>query len=103
METIPVLKFKATCLAVLQRVNRTGRPVLVTRFGEPIAEVIRPQRPAATMDWLAAMSGRARITGDVIGPAAGARDWAAMRRRSCCLIPISGSGALPNPPSSARR
>jgi antitoxin (DNA-binding transcriptional repressor) of toxin-antitoxin stability system len=77
---MPVSKFKATCLAVLQRVHRTGKPVLVTRFGEPVAEVVRPQPRASRTDWLGAMSGRVRISGDVVGPAAEARDWAAMRR-----------------------
>lgn len=80
METIPVSKFKATCLAVLQRVNRTGKPVLVTRFGEPVAEVVPPRRRASGAEWLGAMSGRVRISGDVVGPAGDARDWAAMRR-----------------------
>jgi PIN domain nuclease of toxin-antitoxin system/antitoxin (DNA-binding transcriptional repressor) of toxin-antitoxin stability system len=45
VDTIPVSRFKATCLAVLQRVRRTRRPVLITRFGRPVAEVIPP--PAA--------------------------------------------------------
>ena len=40
METISVSRFKATCLAVLQRVKRTGKPVLITRFGEPVAELV---------------------------------------------------------------
>ncbi len=31
-ETMAISKFKATCLAVLERVRRTGRPVVVTRF-----------------------------------------------------------------------
>ena len=35
-----VSRFKATCLAVLQRVMRTGRPILLTRFGEPVAELL---------------------------------------------------------------
>jgi prevent-host-death family protein len=47
METIPVSRFKATCLAVVQRVKRTGRPVLITRYGQPVAEVVPPSRPAA--------------------------------------------------------
>lgn len=77
---MPVSKFKATCLAVLQRVKRTGRPVLVTRFGQPVAEVIRPQRRAPGTDWLGAMSGRAAVSGDIIGPAVDARSWSALRR-----------------------
>ncbi|MGH8510513.1 MAG: type II toxin-antitoxin system Phd/YefM family antitoxin [Gammaproteobacteria bacterium] len=77
MESIPVSKFKATCLAVLQRVKRTRRPVLITRFGQPVAEVIPPQRRASRSDWLGAMAGRVEI---VVGPAVDARIWAAMSR-----------------------
>lgn len=80
METMPVSKFKATCLAVLQRVKRTGRPVLVTRFGQPVAEVIPPQRRASRADWLGAMAGRASIGGDIVGPVLDAKDWAAVGR-----------------------
>lgn len=80
MESIPVSKFKATCLAVLQRVKRTGRPVLVTRFGQPVAQVAPPARKASKSDWLGAMAGRAKIIGDVVGPAADAKTWSAMSR-----------------------
>lgn len=75
METIAVSKFKATCLAVLQRVKKTGRPILVTRFGQPIAEVV-PPRPSAPADgWLGCMQGRAEIAGDVVAPATEPEDW----------------------------
>ena len=74
-----VSKFKATCLAVLQRVKKTGRPVLVTRFGQPIAEVIPPRPPAPDREWLGCMRGRAEITGDVVGPASEPDDWTANR------------------------
>jgi antitoxin (DNA-binding transcriptional repressor) of toxin-antitoxin stability system len=75
METIAVSKFKATCLAVLQKVRKTGQPILVTRFGQPIAEVIPPRPPRASEEWLGCMRGRAEITGDVVGPAAEPGDW----------------------------
>ncbi|MFO1361563.1 MAG: hypothetical protein U1F45_03685 [Burkholderiales bacterium] len=80
MESMPVSKFKATCLAVLQRVKRTGRPVLLTRFGEPVAEVGPPRPPAPRRDWLGAMAGRARIVGDIVRPVTTESDWAATRR-----------------------
>ncbi len=38
MEEIPISKFKATCLAVLEKVRQSGKPVLVTRFGQPVAD-----------------------------------------------------------------
>jgi prevent-host-death family protein len=80
MESMPVSKFKATCLAVLQRVNRTRRPVLITRFGRPVAEVAPPRVLAARGDWLGIMAGRAAIVGDVVRPVTEEREWAAPRR-----------------------
>jgi prevent-host-death family protein len=75
MEEIAISKFKATCLAVLERVRKTGKPVLVTRFGEPVAEVVPPpvqQRPTRE---LGALRGTARITGDIVSPASDENDW----------------------------
>ena len=42
MEEIAISKFKATCLAVLDRVLRTGKPIRITRFGQAVAEVVPP-------------------------------------------------------------
>jgi prevent-host-death family protein len=44
MQSMSISKFKATCLAVLERVRRTGEPVQVTKFGRPIANVV-PSAP----------------------------------------------------------
>ena len=42
---ISISKFKATCLAVLEKVRTTGEPIRVTKFGKPVADI---QPPAAT-------------------------------------------------------
>ena len=55
VEQLAISKFKATCLAVLDRVNRTGQPVLITRFGKPVAEVVPPSPPARPERWLGCM------------------------------------------------
>ena len=78
METIAISKFKATCLAVMERVRRTGEPVLVTRFGKPVALVGPPVPPGRPADWLGAMSGRGEICGDLIGPVAELSEWEAL-------------------------
>lgn len=39
METINVARFKATCLALLARVEKTGQPICVTRRGKPLAQI----------------------------------------------------------------
>lgn len=80
MESIPVSKFKATCLAVVQRVKRTGRPVLITRFGEPIAEVVPPTRRASRTAWLGSMQGSVEVFGDELAPALPPGRWNALRK-----------------------
>jgi len=75
-----VSKFKATCLAVLQRVKRTGRPVRITRFGKPVADVVPPRAEQPGEGWLGVMVGRAEITGDIVSPAVNPAEWKALRR-----------------------
>ncbi|MFN2382788.1 MAG: type II toxin-antitoxin system Phd/YefM family antitoxin [Gemmatimonadota bacterium] len=78
-ETIAISKFKATCLAVLERVRLTGQPVLVTRRGVPIAEITPPQPLTAPGDWIGSMKGQIRIIGDIVGPVLDSSEWEALR------------------------
>jgi prevent-host-death family protein len=78
-DTIAISRFKATCLAVLERVRRTGRPVLVTRFGQPVAQVVPPPPAEPRSDWLGAMEGTGTIVGDIVAPASDPRDWEVLR------------------------
>ncbi|HIF05690.1 MAG TPA: type II toxin-antitoxin system Phd/YefM family antitoxin [Gemmatimonadetes bacterium] len=75
IEVIAISKFKATCLATLERVRRTGRPILVTRRGEPIAEVIPPRPPVRESGWLGSMAARATVTGNIVAPVAPVDEW----------------------------
>ena len=70
---------KATCLAVLERIRRTGRPIVITRRGEPIAEVIPPSLATSGASWLGAMRASAKISGDLVAPATDAAEWEANR------------------------
>ena len=76
---IPISKFKATCLAVLEEVRRSGQPVLVTRHGEPIAEIVPPSRPTTRESWLGTARGTGRIVGDLVEPVVGAEEWEALQ------------------------
>ena len=78
MQKIAISKFKATCLAILEEVRRTGKPVLITRHGKPVAEVVSPSPPARPDGWLGSMSSTGRIVGDVVAPAADETDWEAL-------------------------
>lgn len=79
MEEIAISSFKATCLSVLERVRKTGKPVLVTRFGKPVAEVIPPPPPKPSAGWLGVMAGTGRIAGDTVSPATDEQDWQSLR------------------------
>ena len=76
---MPISKFKATCLAALERVRKTGRPLRVTRFGKPIADIVPPSPAAPEGRWLGAMRGTARIVGDVTEPSSELAPWDALR------------------------
>ena len=78
-ETISISKFKATCLAVLERVRRTGKPIVVTRYAEPIAEIVPPTPEPAGSDWLGSMRGRGRVVGDIVAPAVEPEEWEVLR------------------------
>lgn len=78
MEAIAVSKFKATCLAVLERVRSSGEPVLVTKRGEPIAEIVPASRTAAGNRQLGDLAGSARISGDLVSPVAEPGEWEAL-------------------------
>ena len=74
MEEIRISKFKATCPAVLDRVGKTRQPVLVTRFGKPVAQVLPP--PSSPVgDWLGAMKDSGEIRDDLVAPAADLPEW----------------------------
>jgi prevent-host-death family protein len=75
MESIPISKFKATCLKALERVRRTGRPLRVTRFGRPVADIVPPAPAGAKADWLGVLRGTGRITGDIRVPSSALVKW----------------------------
>jgi prevent-host-death family protein len=76
VDTLPVSKFKATCLAALERVRATGRPLLVTRRGVPIAQVVPPPPLKLKQSGWGAMKGTAEELGDIVEPL-GEDDWEA--------------------------
>jgi len=79
MQEIAVSEFKAKCLEVLKQVSRTRKPIRVTRFGKPIADVMPPavvQPRAALID---SMKDSMEIVGDIISPANDENDWEVLR------------------------
>lgn len=79
MEEVSISQFKATCLALLARVKRTRKPILVLRKGEPIAQVMPPPLPALSLSWLGSFSDSGEILGDIMTPVLDPEDWEAFR------------------------
>ena len=78
-ETIPISKFKATCLRLLDNVKKTGKSIIVTRKGEPIALVTPPPPPRKSDSWLGCMKDRIKITGDIISPVLDEKEWEVLK------------------------
>ena len=70
VESIAISEFKATCLAVLERVRRTGTTVLVTRRGVLVAEINPPSPASVGADWMGSMRATGTVIGDIVAPIA---------------------------------
>lgn len=75
MEEIAISEFKTECCRWLDQVRKTKKPIRVTRFGKPIAEVV-PIAPPAAGDWMGSMKHTIEILGDFVSPA---NDWEVLR------------------------
>lgn len=79
MEEVPISEFKAKCLALLEQVNKTKKPLRITRHGKPVADVV----PAVPITDRAALFGSMRnsikILGDIVSPVIDLDDIEALR------------------------
>lgn len=73
-----ISKFKATCLATLEKVRRTGRPVRVTRFGKPVADIVPPAPERRQPGWLGSLRGTLEFS-DILTPSSKVVTWDALR------------------------
>ena len=66
MKRMPAGKFKAQCLALLDAVQATGEPLVITKRGRPVAKVVPFE--SANQDIFGYMAGKVRIVGDIESP-----------------------------------
>lgn len=62
---IPAGEFKARCLRLMDQVARSGRPLVITKHGRPVAKLvpISPGEPE-----FGCMKDSTRIIGDIVAP-----------------------------------
>jgi prevent-host-death family protein len=75
MKQMAISEFKAKCLSVLDEVHKTKKPILVTRFGKPVAEVIPPSCDVVSESWIGSMKDSMKIVGDIVSPATDENEW----------------------------
>ena len=71
---IPAAIFKAECLKLMDEVARTGRPVVITKHGKPVAQ-LGPVPPDAE-SLFGYMRNTVKIRGDIV--AATGEAWSAL-------------------------
>ena len=79
MKEVAISEFKAKCLGILEEVRKTRKPIRVTRFGKPVAEVIPPSPGKTKARRLGSMVGTGRIVGDIVGSISDESEWDATR------------------------
>ena len=78
MREVAISEFKAKCLALLDQVQKTKKPIRITRRGKPMAEVVPPSA-TRTSDWIGSMRDEMEIVGDIVSPASDEDDWEVLR------------------------
>jgi prevent-host-death family protein len=70
---IPAGEFKAKCLQLMDRVARSGEPIVITKRGRPVAKLVPADEPEPLFGY---MAGTARVVGEII--TAPHLDWSAL-------------------------
>lgn len=79
MKEVTISEFRAKCFSLLNQVQKTKKPLRVTRFGKPIAEIVPTAPQPSRTDWIGSMKGMIEILGDIVSPANDEQDWEVLR------------------------
>lgn len=77
MKTIPAANFKAQCLALMDEVQATREPIVITKRGKAVAKLVPFEAEKEKDAIFGFMEGKGRITilGDIVEPAFSLEDW----------------------------
>ena len=77
MKTIAAGTFKAKCLRLMDEVQSTRQPLLITKKGRPVAKLVPANEPPD--DIFGCMRGKVEIVGDIVSPVVPIEDWEVLR------------------------
>jgi len=77
MRTIAAGTFKATCLAVMDDVQARREPVLITKNGRPVAQLVPVE--SSKDEIFGFYAGKGTIAGDVVSPVVPLEDWNSLK------------------------
>ena len=72
MKQVAAAQFKAQCLAIMNHVQQSGEPVVITKHGKPVVQIVPAKKDVD--DIFGYMTGKAEIVGDVMNTVP-AEDW----------------------------
>ena len=75
MKTIKASEFKARCLQLMDEVSQTGQPLVITKNGKPVSQLIPYRQRPSTL--FGALKGSVIVQGDIVSPLD--EDWEALR------------------------
>jgi prevent-host-death family protein len=79
MQEIAISEFKAKCLTLLEQVRQTKKPIRVTRFSKPVAEITPPSPEAGQKSWIGSMKDTMDIVADIVSPVIDEKEIEALR------------------------
>lgn len=77
MKSMRAGEFKARCLKVMDQVEATRGPVIITKQGRPVAKLVPVDRRGD--DIFGCLNGVVEIVGDIGSPLVAPEDWEANR------------------------
>jgi prevent-host-death family protein len=69
MKTVAISEFKAKCLDLITKMDKTKKPMVITKNGKPVAKLV----PFKSNNNLKSLRGKVKYYGDIISPIE--EDW----------------------------
>ncbi len=77
MKKIAAGEFKARCLTLMDDVQSTREPLVITKRGKPVAKLVPVE--SKKDGWIGRLNGKMRIVGDIESPLVPLEDWEVLR------------------------